>query len=363
MNVLQICAYAAPYGGNFLKSLLEIDKIVLQNNGNVVYAFPETARGLDWIQKLQETKKVYFLSLAKARIKPGTYKAIHKIVVKEKIDIIHSHFELYDIPAVVSAPKNVKVFWHLHDAIENGYRIASFSRKLLYKIHYGVLSDNAYLISVSDKHREFAVKLGMNKSNTITVLNGIDTDRIKPYNNPELEKEYDFLIFGWEFKRKAVDLALKCAEQLEKMKYKFSLAVVGTENTWKVPSMSKYTNKSWLRKQGFVSDVNELYQKSKCFLHISRAEGCSYALEEAIYSGIPVICSDISENMIANGIETVDIVECNNEQALLEAMKKRLDNKYSEDETTIGKIRKLIEEKFSVGAWAKHIYSIYVRER
>lgn len=54
-----------------------------------------------------------------------------------------------------------------------------------------------------------------------------------------------------------------------------------------------------------VSDVNVLFRECKAFLHVSRAEGMSYALLEVIYAGLPVICSDIPENQVASAFDGI----------------------------------------------------------
>ena len=78
MRALQVCAYAAPYEGNFMKSLYALD-FELKNHGyDTIYAFPETAAQFEWCQKLARQKTVYFLPLAKARIKPTTYFQLKK---------------------------------------------------------------------------------------------------------------------------------------------------------------------------------------------------------------------------------------------------------------------------------------------
>ena len=79
-----------------------------------------------------------------------------------------------------------------------------------------------------------------------------------------------------------------------------------------------------------------MYEKSKCFLHISRAEGLSYALLEAVYAGLPVICSDISENRFAVQFPTVEMVESENTTDIAEKMKYIInEKKYSNDKMCI----------------------------
>ena len=79
MNILQVCAYAAPYPGNFIKSLLSLDEELRKNGHNTFYAFPEKSQSFEWCKELQRKTEVYFLPLAKARINPKTYIKLSKI--------------------------------------------------------------------------------------------------------------------------------------------------------------------------------------------------------------------------------------------------------------------------------------------
>ena len=80
MKILQVCAYAASYTGNFMSALYELEKNVNSRGGTIIYAFPEKAKKLEWVHELQSRTKVYFLPLAKARIKPTTYYFFRKIL-------------------------------------------------------------------------------------------------------------------------------------------------------------------------------------------------------------------------------------------------------------------------------------------
>lgn len=44
MNFLFICAYAAPYKGNFISSLEVLEHKLEQNGHKVIYAFTETTK-------------------------------------------------------------------------------------------------------------------------------------------------------------------------------------------------------------------------------------------------------------------------------------------------------------------------------
>ena len=361
MKILQLCAYAATYEGNFMNSLFVIERNIKEFGYDTIYAFPETAKNLEWCKKLAKRTNVYFLPLVKARLRYVTYKTLKKIIKDESVDIVHSHFELYDVPAAVVCKMNTKLVWHIHDAVEMLYNKASCVHKSLYKLQYGFFSKKASIISVSDKHLDFVKKLGLKSKNTEVIANGTVLDRIKRCSVNK-DYKYDFVIFAWEFDRKGGNYAIEAAKILESQNYKFKIAFVGTENTWENPIVKENEQKPWLVKHSFVKDVNELYNNARCFLHVSLAEGCSYALEEAIYAGLPIICSDIDENKFASDFSTVRMVKNRDADSIAVAMKDVIDNKFIVTEKMVDESREKIINNYSVEAWAKKIISLYMDE-
>lgn len=350
MTILQVCAYAAPYEGNFIKSLQALRKELIKHNIRMVYAFPENARNIDWVCKLAQETDVYFLPLKKARIRLKTYRKLREIYNKyPDLAAIHSHFELYDVPVVLTAPQNVKVFWHLHDALEI---YNSFRNRMVHKIQYGMLHKNATLLSVSEKHMNYVMSCGFPQQNAYFVPNGLDTDRIKcvESNDPK----YDFLIFGWEFERKGVDL---CISAIKQSQLKCRVAIVGSENTEKMIA-ERYGSVPQVQVIEPEKDINKLYAATKCFLHISRAEGLSYALLEAVYAGLPVICSDISENLFAQQFSTVRMVKSEDVHSIANAMNEEISRKRINRET-VEAARIVIEKNYSVACWVRNMLKWY----
>lgn len=356
MTIFQVCAYAAPYEGNFIKSLKALGKVYEEKGDKVIYAFPESARNIPWCKELEKHTDVYYLPLAKARIKVKTYRMLKDIYSKyDDLRIIHSHFELYDAPVSLTAPKNVKVFWHLHDALE-GY--TGFKYRLEHKVQYGFCHKSVILLSVSNKHMQYVLKKGFPKENARYVPNGLDTDRIKLVSNEVGQRKYDFLIFGWEYERKGVDLCIEAIKKNSDQNYK--VAIVGSENTENIIK-EKYGSVPGIEVVKPVSDINELYKNSKCFLHISRAEGLSYALLEAVYAGLPVICSDISENKFADQFPTVEMIKSEDVDDIANKMKYVINEQcYTKDD--IEKSREIIDEQYSISCWVKNMLKQYGEE-
>lgn len=351
MKILQVCAYAAPYEGNFINSLKALDKKLKEKGHETLYAFPVSAKEKDWCIELAKTNKVYFLPLAKARIKPSTYRALKRIYKENpEIEIVHSHFELYDIPVVLTAKKK-KVFWHLHDAI---YNFNDFHNRLMYKLQYKFLHKKATLLAVGEKVKDYAISLGFPKSRVLYVPNGLNVGVFSKVEKDFSLRENDFLFYGWDYHRKGVDLCVKALQQTDK---NINVQLVGKEDT------SELIEKDFGKVEGLsvipaVSNVNELYENAKCFLHISRAEGLSYALLEAVYAGLKVVCSDIRENLFASEFPTVLMVKSEDVNSIREGMEKAI-SIGAPSEEDIAKSRLIIEEKYSIDSWTKQMLGIY----
>lgn len=354
MTVLQVCAFAAPNAGNFIASLTHLEKKLEQKGIRTVYAFSDGAADKLWCQEIQKRTKVYFLPTAKARILPETYRTFRKIYKENDITVVHSHFELYDIPATLESPKKVKIFWHLHDAIKTHYHCAGIARRLLIRLQYSVMWKNVKLLSVSTEHANFVASLGFRADQIIYFPNGIHTARIQK-TSPE-EKMPCFLMFGWEVYRKGVDLAIEAARRA---KSDFGqILIVGQDECQKYINSQGSVKGIAYRKP--VEDVNTLYQTASVFLHISRSEGLSYALLEAIYAGIPVICSDIPENQFARPFRNVWFVESEAVDEISRLICAMARTPVIPTEDDIACNREMIERAYSMDAWAQKLIALYL---
>lgn len=190
MEILQISAYAGITGGNHIPSLLHLEKRMKEQGYTTVYALLETVSNFSWCKELQTHAKVYFLPVKRARILLRTYLTLQRIFQQHEITLVHSHFELYDIPAVVVAGHKAKVFWHLHDPIGEYLENGKWSRKMLMHLQYSCMGKNAKLLTVSQKHGEVACKLGFFRDNVVYIPNGLDLSRI--LDSSMMEKKQNF---------------------------------------------------------------------------------------------------------------------------------------------------------------------------
>ncbi len=353
MKVLQVCAYAAPYEGNFIKSLKALGEELRKRGHELLYAFPETARAIPWCQELAKKSNIYFLPLAKARIRPATYLALRKIYHENPtIEIVHSHFELYDIPINVVTPSKIRIFWHLHDCIE---QLTQLKHRILHKIQYGMLYRHAELLAVGETPMKYVLNLGFPKKHAQLFPNGIDINRINYIQSINAVK-YDFLMFGWLYKIKGVDLAIKAFNSLRNDYSQARLGIICNDTTINCIK-NEFDNIEGIDLLSPVTNVNDIYSETKCFLHISRAEGQSYALLEAIYAGLPIICSNISVNMFANGIPSVFMVKNEDIVDIKSKMQYILQN--SIDNTIRKESSSIIKKKYSIESWVTNVLEQY----
>lgn len=351
MTVLQVCAFGAEHPGNFIASLGALERALASKGVKTIYAFVERAADKDWCKEICKRTKVYFLPEAKARILPKTYQIMRSIYNENEVDIVHTHFELYDIPATVTAPKTAKIFWHLHDALKQNYTKGNMSRKILTILQYGVFHKHAVMLSVSEEHGKFANNIGFPENRILYCPNGINISRIQPLTTPKVDGY--FLLFGWDVIRKGVDLVV-LATQLIKTP-DTHIVIVGQDECREYLSTNCMSPMVTFREP--VDDINKLYRSASCFLHVSRAEGLSYALLEALYAGLPVICSDIPENQFAKIFRNIYFVNVDNHEQIAIAM----DNIRSQNITCddIEYNRRLILECYSLDAWVQRLIQLY----
>ncbi|MEG2670447.1 MAG: glycosyltransferase, partial [Oscillospiraceae bacterium] len=201
MNILQFADYSAPYEGNFIKSLRHLEEMLKPHR--VVYLFTLNTKHQEWVKSFDN---VYFLTESTMK----NIAIIMKIIKKEKINLIHTHFSImkYDLPLKIA-------------------RI--FSRKTLYVRHMHMIYINKknwllekFKKSVANADVEIAcgsatfdamLSAGIDKTRLYLVENGIDFSRLDKFETIN-SAGYNILMFGYNYHIKGVDIAIKAIEKL-----------------------------------------------------------------------------------------------------------------------------------------------------
>lgn len=289
IKIMIITDYAAPYEGNFIESLKRLNEKLIEQKKEVIYFFSPKAKEKNCVKGLQDLGyKVYFGS-ENVIENMGIMK---KIIKQEGVFVLYTHFcslkTQLQVKLIRKLSSKLKLISHFHN------HFAFYDGFLRKKIQF--FSFNGDLnIGCSKSVME---SLPYNPNKSIYINNGIDFERLNKYRKiqtDELKSKHIILMFGFDYYRKGVDVAIRALEGMN------------TENTVLAIALSK--NKEIVEeniKKDFgkvpdfvtflepINDVATYYHMAEIFLTSSREEGLCYSVLEAAYCSAKIICSNIS---------------------------------------------------------------------
>lgn len=347
-KVFFICNYCADYGGNFLASFNSLANELVSKGIVVYFIFPQKAENIKWEIDLSPYNVFYCNFNDKDIIS-----VINHHLTKRDHCIIHLNFlsSLFLLKLKKVLGNHAKYVFHQHMAVNFGLKQV---------IKGGVLrvfapKNTAYIGVSPEVYRD--VKREVGKRRSFLVLNAIDIKRLKSKSRID---NSNILIFGTDFMRKGVDIAIKAIQE-STISQKCKLLIV-THNTvgarelilqqfGVVPDFVKILSP--------VQNIEELYQKSFLFLSPSRLEAFGYAGVEAAYSGDQVIISNIPGQNILLDIPGIKMVQSEDVNQLSLEIEKAYKHKHDDRKKVNTEARKYIDSHFSLEHWTNSILRIY----
>ena len=301
MKIIHFSQFSAPYKGAFIKSLERLEELNKQYI-KFVYVFPEKTKKTFWINQFMVEHEVYFTNDNLINCEDE----IQNIFNKTKPQVVHTHFDGYDMPVTWAKKmylkrhkKDIKVIWHLHNSLSfHSNILKKIYQFFIFKYHYGYLASKVNIISVSQEMNHFVNRFKKrNQSEMLRVVlsNGVKLPEIG--NNYELVIKKEFRVFGTFGginKSKRVDLLLEAGQILEKKNLKFKILITkGVDTLEVVNQFFKGKQPDWVELMDQTDNVAEFYDKIDCFVSTSFHETFSFAILEATFYNKPVIQSDI----------------------------------------------------------------------
>lgn len=360
-TILHIMNYAASYRGNFMDSLASLDKKIRVNGLKNIYLFTAEAQAegsMSWIREMQKQgDEVFFLKENRKK----DAQLISKLIKEKQVKAIHTHF----ITMQQYLPIYQATFWgkvpilmHMHNHSQKaGNPIKNVLRRMLYgKCTMIACSESVYASIERDypNNRKYAIDNGVNFSR----LDTYETLTNKDFGLDDADRV--FLIFGFDFYRKGVDLAIKSLKQLREKGHNFSLLISLSTNFEQVERniIDILGEKpSWIKVISARNDVATLYNFVDVFLSPSREEGLPYSVVEAGYSKCSVVMSDISAQVhlkIPYGYWFKnENVEEFAEQILKaqEEHQKKLEN--------WNEVKEIMKENYALDTWSEQMKNLY----
>lgn len=294
-NVLLICGYAAPYKGNFIPSLEYLANTY--KDGEMIYLFPENAQCVSWMPLFQESHKVYFMpnGFFGKKVSWGVLKKLRKIIRTENIQIIHTHFLVYNyalFTAKHTFAKKIKILAHIHNQFAipstKSAPIKKFVMEYSYDTIIGVSKSVADGLNRQIKHKDITY-----------IDNAICFSRLDTYEKISLrdnENQKVVLMAGWPAWVKGVDIAAKAILELRNDGYDIKLCIMQSgdfDQTRRCITEAIGSYPDWVQILSPREDVATYYNAADIFLSASRTEAFSYCLVEAAYCEPMLITSNV----------------------------------------------------------------------
>lgn len=350
--IVQNLNFAAPYPGNLMRSVWNLELRCKEKNIGFIYCFPEGAKCLPWIEEMIKSGHTVCFKPSKPCLEFW-----RNIIKAYKPVAIHTHF------------------WNIRDALM--IRLAKlFNGKTRLILHH----HNTYfeskkkwkellkrMIVNSDIHIACGNALGdgLNKigfKNVITVENAIDFSRLEDsalLNRKDLgisDEAIVFLMFGYPIRRKGVDIAIKAMNDFCKEKEAVLCVVVASDlDKAKRILIDEFGDiPSWVKFLTPRDDIATYYRFADVFLSPSREEGFCYALPEAAYSGCKLIFSNIPGQMHAADIPDAVHFESESIESLQDKIKIAIDR----EETNT--VKAYVKDRYNLSRWSEAIIDIYI---
>lgn len=361
-SVLQFMRYNAPYQGNFIKSLLRLENRLKEENIEMIYLFEKGTSNQKWAQELiLRGKKMYFLE---GKLVEDLL-FIYRITKRHNVGIIHAHFTglkhlfLFSLLKGMTK-KRVVLLNHIHSRHKKKNFFITKFKKISTSVNLHIGCGEA----VSDHFK--SINRISNEKITY-VVNAIEFERLEKYvtidrESMSLPKESKlFLMFGYDYYIKGVDIAFSALEDVVKNNKNVILLLTLSINKDFVVSKIKEKFGSmpyWIKLLEPRDDIGSYHKLADVFLAPSRTEGLSYSLIEAAYSGLPIIASDIPGQSTLN---IPNVFKFPSED--ISKLKQQILTVLDLDQEQISKIasaeKSYVMKTFDLNVWAEEIVDIY----
>lgn len=357
--VLHVMNYGASYRGNFIESLENLDENLQKEGYKNIYLFCEIAGKNDasvWIKEMHDRGHVteFLTSSAKENVA-----LIKRMISEHSVKLVHTHFitmeQFLDIRNAV--PKNIPVVMHMHNHSVQGNFIKEFLRRRIYKRCIFLACSNSVFESVKRDYpgnEKYEIDNGVNFSRLDSFAD------VTPEEYGISEDSAKLLIFGFDFYRKGVDLALKAVNELRKGGKNYTLMISLSTNFEYVEEQIKLIlgeMPDWVKVIKARNDVATLYNYADIFLSPSREEGLPYSVIEAGYSKCSVVLSNISAQAhlklkYGYWFKSEDVADLKEKILLAE-------KEHADKLANLDSVHDYMRQNYALSKWSEQVISLY----
>ena len=302
----------------------------LKNNGLKYYVVKSYSWIISNYRKINEKMLINFKYYIKTFLNTFAIKKIEKILLAEKVDLIHIN-SLYSYVAAKAAIKNnIKVIWHIREFLEEDQNAKFFNKEKALKL----IEKSTAIITISKSVYNKYSKL-INNNNIYMIYNGIDVSKYYNENKEIFKKDsiIELVLAGTIQDGKGQKELLKALSLLKnETKRKFHLTLLGYANTKAKNELNQLINSLGLENNvdyiGFNKNVKDFFDKADISFNCSKSEAYGRTTVEAMLSGLLVIGSNTAGTAeLIEDMKTGLLYEYGNEEDLKEKIKFAIQNK------------------------------------
>jgi len=355
--VCHLSNYAATFYGNFMASLFDLEKELITRNlsDNMVYVFYENAKNREWVKEMKKNKKIYFLKNTKA----NSFLAIKNILKSNNISHLHLHF-CFPIVLIIllkTFVPGIKIIVHHHMHVPQGLGI-----KVKYYLISNIFVDMSCAVSNAVYTDLIQYRIKSKKLSCIDngiVFSRLDISSDDGKNKYGVEKNNVLMIYGTQFYRKGVDIAINAVQDIVE-KYNIILMIVCQNQDFVLEQVIKQLNHipKWILIVPSQEDIALYFKMSNIYLTPSRKEAFSYALLESIYCGTPVIRSNYPG--MDRGLPNDIVVSVDDIFSLQQKIEFVLSLDSDSKEKILSEQKKYVLQHWSIDIWTNKIINMYL---
>lgn len=366
--ILYLCDYQAPYGGNFLASMAQLDDALNARNVSAVYVFPAGAKDRPWFSAwIAGKRQTKLLNTNQSLFKQVI--ALTAYINQTHATILHVHFGLFPLAELTALRcRNLRLILHFHSDFSAGKtpglkdRLRDGGKSLL---EWAIGKARITKITVSEASNRTT-------RDCISIHNALVPARFtadcwgRDKTRAALglcAQQRLFLVFGWSPYIKGVDIAAQAVAAAHAAGHtEYMLGVVGGR-TYTKEKMDIFlrekagirNNQLWYIYLEPTEDVFRYHLAADVFISASRSETFSYALLEALSVGKPCIISDIPGVAWAKDYPPVSTFASGDSASLADC----LDSALQVDPTLCHATAQSVAKEFAIDQWVRALLSVY----
>jgi glycosyltransferase involved in cell wall biosynthesis len=340
VTVLHVCFDKNQRGSNF--------EIIEETKGNISIIYIYIKKQITILGKFVSYLKAYKKGFAIVSEKYG------------KIDIIHANviFPSGLVVLFLRSYKKIPIVFteHWSGYLPDNPRKIELWKKYIIK---EIIRKSSYILPVSENLKRAMLRLGL-KGKYQVIPNAVDTNIFTAHYRDIPSNKKILHISSLQDSSKNVSGILRVIKKLSAFRTDFSLHIISNGN--QRPFIEQAENLSVLNKQAFfhsgkdTEEIAEIMHESDILILFSNYENLPCVLLEALSCGLPVIATDVGDISKYVKENYGQIVKPSDEEGLLYALDKMLDNLESYDRKSM---HEFAEHKFSYKIVGKKFDDIY----